>query len=402
VKLTQANVDRLKLPAGKSETIEFDDDCPGFGIRIRASGGRSWIFQYRQGDKQRRVTFGAVGAMTAPAARAQATKFHAEVRLGRDPQAEKAEHQAHLGETFQAVAVTYLERQRAALRPRSFVEVQRHILKAAKPFHLLPLDQIDRRTIAMRVAELANAGGPTAANCARATWSSFFAWAIREGITETNPVIGANKAHETSPRTRVLSDPELAAIWRALPEVDDFGDVVRILALTGQRRQEIGGLRWSEVDFDKALITLPPERTKNGLEHVVPMSSAVLDIIKRQPRADRHFVFGRGDGGFKGFSSGKLVLDAKLQLAPWVFHDLRRTFSTKLHDDLGVAPHIVEALINHVSGHRAGVAGVYNKAQYTAPKAQAMASWAAHLLEIVEGREAGDNVTPLLRANVMT
>jgi integrase len=395
MKLTQANVDRLALTDGKSESIVFDDDCPGFGVRLRASGGRNWIFQYRQGQKQRRVTFGAVGAMTAPQARTQATKFHAEVRLGLDPAGHKVEAKIRAAETFGLAIVSYLARQRERLKPRSFVEIERHLMIGAKPFHDSGIAMLDRRTIAAHLATLEINSGPTAANSVRATVSAFYAWAITQGLADSNPVIGTGKAHEKGPRSRVLSNAELSVIWRALPEEEDFGDVVRILALTGQRRQEIGSLQWSEIDLDAATFTLPPERAKNNREHVVPLSAPVLDILKRQPRTDRQFVFGRGKDGYKGFSSGKLVLDAKLTLEPWTFHDLRRTFSTRLHDDLGIAPHIVEALINHVSGHRAGVAGVYNRALYTVPKAQAMAAWATHLLEIVEGRAAAGNVVAL-------
>jgi integrase len=148
---------------------------------------------------------------------------------------------------------------------------------------------------------------------------------------------------------------------------NDYGRVVKILMLTGQRRDEIGRLRWGEVSLDEAVIVLPPERTKNGHENIIPLSAPVLDILRSQPRI-HDCVFGRTGGGFDGYSKIKKELDQRIAaargepIAPWVLHDLRRTFSTRLYGDLGVAPHIVEALINHTSGHRSGVAGRFRAA----------------------------------------
>jgi integrase len=157
--------------------------------------------------------------------------------------------------------------------------------------------------------------------------------------------------------------------------------------LTGCRREEIGGLRWSEIDLYKALIVLPPGRTKTSREHSVPLSAMALDIIEAQPRREgRDYVFGDGPHGYKGFSQGKAELDRRAKIDPrWVIHDLRRSFSTRLHE-LGIAPHIVEELLGHV-GHKAGVAGVYNKSVYTNEKRQALALWAERLAALAEDRE---------------
>jgi integrase len=152
--------------------------------------------------------------------------------------------------------------------------------------------------------------------------------------------------------------------------------------LTGQRRGEISGLRWSEIDFDKKVIELPAERVKNKRPHRVPMSEAVCLIIDRRPRiAGRECVFGYGDRPFQGFMFAKRRLGTRVAIKPWTHHDLRRTCATRMAD-LGVQPHVIEAVLNHV-GHRAGVAGIYNRATYAAEKAQALALWADHVMALV-------------------
>jgi integrase len=228
----------------------------------------------------------------------------------------------------------------------------------AKRLHGMQLTAIDRRTVATLLTELATNNGPGLA--------AFFSWAMREGLADANPVTGTNRAVTKGARDRVLIDDELRLIWNAL-SISTYGDIVRLLALTGQRRDEIGSLRWQEIDFDKAVISLPPERTKNSRPHDVPLSPAALAILKARPRLAGHeFVFSSAANGFFGWSDCKLALDARIAgngaIAPWRLHDLRRTVSTRMRDELAIPPHIVEAVLNHVSGHRSGVAGVYNKA----------------------------------------
>src|SRR5262249_5505463 len=272
----------------------------------------------------------------------------------------------------------FLLHKKAALKPRTYVEVERHLMADAKRLHGLQIDAIDRRTVATLLAELANGRSSTVANHVRASLSAFFSWAMREGLAEANPVVGTNRAVASASRDRVLNDHELRSIWNALGG-DDYGNIVRLLALTGQRRDEIGSLRWQEIDFDKAVISLPAERTKNGKPHDIPLSAAALDILKKRPcLAGREHVFGAN--GFAGWSNCKRELDARVAakgaISPWRLHDLRRTVSTRMHDDLQVQPHIVEAVLNHVSGHKGGVAGIYNKATYAKEKAIALARWA--------------------------
>jgi integrase len=195
----------------------------------------------------------------------------------------------------------------------------------------------------------------------------------------------------------VLTDAELAAVWIAAPNTP-FGRIVRLLTLTGQRRDEIGSLQWPEIESPetqgKALIALPGERTKNGRPHEVPLSTAALDVLSTQPRiAGRAFVFGEGAGGFAGWSRAKGVLDKASGVSDWTLHDLRRTAATRMAD-LGVQPHVIEAILNHVSGHKAGVAGIYNRSTYANEKRAALDRWATHVRMLVAQAE-GANVTRL-------
>jgi integrase len=161
------------------------------------------------------------------------------------------------------------------------------------------------------------------------------------------------------------------------------------LALTGARANEIAQLRWSEIDFNRGVIALPAARTKNRRAHFIPISPTVRAILEARPRDDgRDLCFGRGQGGFSGWSNSKDRLDERLNIQPWVIHDLRRAVSTGMNE-IGVSPWVVEAVLNHVSGSRAGVAGRYNFSLLAAEKAAAMARWDEHLMALVDGRKNG-------------
>jgi hypothetical protein len=214
MKLTHKTAVALTLPKGKSESITFDDDVPGFGLRLRIGGGARWIFQYRIGTKHRRITLGSVSAISAPRAREIASELHAKVRLGQDPAASKAEERVRAVETLGATLEAYLAHKRTRLRSRSMVEIERHLRKHCRPLHGLRLDKIDRRAVAARITTLAANSGPVASNRTAAALRAFFSWAIREGLASSNPAAGLNRQPERS-RARVLNDTELRAIWAA-------------------------------------------------------------------------------------------------------------------------------------------------------------------------------------------
>ncbi len=298
-------------------------------------------------------------------------------------------------EAFGAEVERYLGKQQAALKPRTYVELERHLRRDCGPLTRLRLIEIDRRTIALRLAEVETSSGPTARNRVCSSLSAFFNWAVREGLLDANPVTGTARADERGSRERVLTQAELAELWAALPQ-GDFGDIVCLLLLTGQRREEIGGLKWSELDLGRSLIVLPPDRTKNLRQHEVPLSRQARAILQRQPkRKGRDFIFGIGEAGFSGWSKSKERLDQALlaahrkinrkakPLPDWRLHDLRRTAATGMAE-LGTQPHIIEAVLNHVSGHKAGVAGIYNRARYEGEMRNALQRWADHVEQITQ------------------
>jgi integrase len=407
-RLTPQQVSTLTLPPGKTDLLVFDDAVPGLALRLRAGGGKTWVFQYRVGSKQRRLTFGTASALTPHEARKRAALLHAEAKLGRDPAADKNKARTRASETFGAVLPLFLARQKERLRPRAFVEVERHLKIHAKRLHHLPLADIARRDVAGVLTAAAAKLSGASANRVRSSLSSCFAWCIREGSLDSNPAAWTERREEAA-RTRLLADDELREIWAALRD-DAYGDILRLLILTGARREEIGALRWSEIDLDGGLIVLPPARVKSHRAHEIVLSVSAQEILRARPHltwpdgSPCDLLFGRGQRGFSDWVGSKIDLDARIAkarhaagrppMAEWVVHDFRRLISTAMHERLGVQPHIVESILGHV-GHQRGTPGRYNLASYRAEKATALALWAECLTTIVTGRKAA--VVPLRR-----
>jgi integrase len=375
---TKKSIAALTLPKGKPYLIVWDDNLPGFGIRLNPTS-RVWVVQYRAHGKSRRETIGRVDAVPLDTARGLAQKTLARVRLGSDPHAERAEANARRAVTFEKVAERYLLNARERLKPRSYEEVARHLSKHWSNLHPFPLNKVDRSLVAAGLEAISQDSGPIAANRARAALSALFSYALGTGMADINPVVGTIKPGDETRRDHVLLDSELSVLWRECGE-SDYGRIVRLLLLTGQRRDEVGSMRWSEINFDQAMWTIPAERTKNGRSHEVPLSSQVIAVLQSVPRLlDRDFVFGAGKGGFSGWSKAKRILDQKIEergypVKPWRVHDLRRTCATGMAN-LGIPPHVVEAVLNHVSGTKAGVAGIYNRAAYREEKRSALQNW---------------------------
>jgi integrase len=362
----------------------------GFGVR-RQKDGAYYYLRFRRNGAQYMRSIGRHGSPWTPdSARARAKQLLGLAVGGDDPFAKPVP-----AEAFGAEVERYLGKQQAALKPRTYVELERHLRRDCGPLTRLRLIEIDRRTIALRLAEVETSSGPTARNRVCSSLSAFFNWAVREGLLDANPVTGTARADERGSRERVLTQAELAELWAALPQ-GDFGDIVCLLLLTGQRREEIGGLKWSELDLGRSLIVLPPDRTKNLRQHEVPLSRQARAILQRQPkRKGRDFIFGIGEAGFSGWSKSKERLDQALlaahrkinrkakPLPDWRLHDLRRTAATGMAE-LGTQPHIIEAVLNHVSGHKAGVAGIYNRARYEGEMRNALQRWADHVEQITQ------------------
>lgn len=410
MKLTKAAVAQMTLPPGKSELVVFDDEVPGFALRLRASGARIFVFHYRHGPIQRRISIGTATAIPAAEARAQAIKLYAAVKLGGDPAGDRYASQARAAETFGAAVEIYLARQKQRLRRSSYVAVERHLQVCAKTLHRLPLTQVDRRAIAALLTKTETAVSGATVNCLRTSLSGFCAFAVREGLIESNPVAGTEQRDET-PRTRLLLDSEIAEIWAAL-EDDTYAAIMKLLILTGARRAELGALRPSEVHLDRSLILLPGNRTKNDREHQILLSAPAIEILRTRP-FDREFVLGRGQYGFHDWAKGKIELDqrilanrraaakragtdpTKVEAIGFTPHDFRRYLSSTMNGRMGIAPHIVEEILGHVGAHR-GVAGTYNLGFPEREVRTAMERWGGFVLDVVEGRP--HNIVPLLHA----
>ena len=390
MKFTSSTIKNLTLPPGVSEKIFFDDDIPGFGVRIRKSGSKSFVVQYSYHGRARKQPLGPVGGTDLSRARSEAKDTMARVRLGEDPAGErvKARHRAKT-ESFAALLPAFLARKALELKPRSQKETKRYLEVMAASWHDRELASITHREVAARLLEVTEQSGPAACKRFRSNLSDFWSFALGEGLVERNVVADTNMPVQNAPRERCPDDQELVQIWRGAEQCGVYGDIVKALALTGMRRSEIGGLRWDEVDFDKGTITLPGDRNKSNGVFVTAITAPLKAIIEKQPR-NGEFVF----GNFSGWSVGKRALDKLVKIDSWTVHDLRRSVSTSLHEKLNIPPHIVEAVLNHRIG---GIAGVYNKATYINEKRVALTRWANYLMAAVEGKPAASNVVALAR-----
>jgi len=396
MKLTVQLVRTAVPPDGKTDHILWDDAMPGFGLRIR-DGKKSYVVQYRAGRQQRRISLGDVRKVGLEDARANARHIFAKVTLGLDPGAERHEARKVRAATLTLADVgrRYLDTKQGILRPSTLNSIKHHFTIHFARLAPTPLARVTRQEIALQLHIITKDYGRTAASRARSTLSSLFVWAMREGLCEANPVIATNdplKGVDNS-RDRVLSDTELAAVWNACRD-DSFSRIIRLLILTGCRRDEIGSLRWSEVDLGAGTITIAAARSKNRRAHCLTLPPAALEILQATPRRPgRDFAFGVRGQGFQRWSAYTAALRQRLgEMPAWTLHDLRRTFRTGL-GRLGIPSHVAELAINHT---RSGIEAVYDRHTYAREIGHALALWADHVAAIIDGRPAS-NVTPLRR-----
>jgi integrase len=235
-------------------------------------------------------------------------------------------------------------------------------------------------------------GAVTYARRVHAHLHRLFRWSVGRGILPLNPMADLPKPGGVTERDRVLGDTELAPVWRAAVAMEwPFGPIFQLLILTGARREEIGALRWSELDGN--VIRLTGARTKNAEPHTIPLSPPAMAVLDRLPRIlGSEFVFTTTGGrtAVSGWSKAKRLLDEavvklnKRPLPDWRIHDLRRTTATGLQR-LGVSLQVIEAILGHVAGSRAGIVGVYQRHRFEADKAAALAAWADHV-RLLAGR----------------
>jgi integrase len=378
VRLTQGSVATLRKKAadlGKSDITFWDDDIRGFGLRIRKGGNASWIYQYQRGLSQGKIRIGDASAVTADMARQRAREERGKVDLGGDPSAQKAIERVKDKQTFAGIVDLYLNAKQTEWRPASLREGRRYLLATFQSLHRIPAHKIEKKHVAAIVTRIAPTH-PGAAGAALLHVNACLNWAVGIGLIDTNPADGIpNVKH--GERDRVLSDDELRRVWLACSDDSDPGRIMRLLILTGQRRDEVSGMAEEELDRKNGTWTLPKERTKNKRTHTLALPDEAWKIIG--PPSHIGPLFGRGGGRYTGWQGFKRVLDRRCNIVkPWVIHDIRRSVATGMAD-IGVQPHIIEAVLNHISGHKSGVAGIYNRSSYDHEKKAALKRWARYV-----------------------
>jgi integrase len=355
---TQAYFDRLSLPAGETDKTFYDDKVPGLGLRFRAEGKPKWTLYYQRQGSQRRYVIGP-RSVKLEAAREAAQLLQADVAKQIDiAQVRKDERKKVEQDTFGQAVEKYLEARekgvwppdRPAPRDTTFAEIKRYLNSEDgyfRPLHRTAVANISRDDIKKRLEEIARVNGAVAAARARTTLSTFFAWAVDAGQRDTNPVTNITKQGEREPRTRALAFDEIARIWDAAGDLGDYGKIVRLLILTLCRRDEIGELECAELDKEADAIVLPGARTKNKMDHLVPLSPLAQEIVTGITRRPGYpHVFGlRKDKPFSGWSKSKAQLDEEAGVDGWVLHDIRR--AAGILERIGIPEFVVEALLNH-------------------------------------------------------
>ena len=414
MKLEEGLAARIPVPKGKRDVMVYDTETPGFFLRKFATGRAMYGVKFSVAGKERKVhLYDATIKGVLAKARKEACDVRAKARLGTDVvaarEAAKTARQAEAKQaenTLGIVVKKYLAVRATELRHRSFLEVKRHLEKQWKPLHARPIHNITRDDITARISEIVGASGKVAADRAATSLSTLFVWAIDEKLITGSPFIHIKRKAKNAGRKRKLTVAELRGVWLAAGALDDKGKrlvnedyarIIKLLVLTGQRKGEIGGLDRSEIiEGDTTRgdhIDLPEERTKNHLPHLVPLSTQAMACLPAKRNSTK--LFGRFDKGYTGWSKSKRELDAAIlanrhktdpdaqPMPAWVVHDLRRTFSTLLRELKLADTHLVELILNHVSGTRGGVAGVYDQSERYEERRKAMEAWGRYVEELV-------------------
>jgi integrase len=249
-----------------------------------------------------------------------------------------------------------------------------------------PVASITEAEVKTELRKIIDQRGKQAARVAKANLRAFYVWALREGIAKSNPTNATHALAPSLPRSRVLSDHEIRTIWAACGD-DDFGHIIRLLFFTGCRRDEIGGLKWNELDLDTGIMTLPGPRTKSGRVLQLTLPVQAIEVLRQCPRkAGRDFLFGSRGGAFCRWGWEKVVIDRCITIAghkfeKWSLHDIRRTVRTRL-SQIGIAPHVAELVLGHTA-HKIGVAAHYDHYSYDREIKEALEKWADALTAIV-------------------
>jgi integrase len=422
-KLTQLTAERLKPPAEGNVTF-WDSQLPGFGMRISARGRRTWVAMYRvKGGREVMETLGTMATIPAVAqARDLARASMVRARAGVNPvEAKRTAEAAAAIKPFlfaDLVARYITEHVQRNTKPATAYETGRILRNRVMPHWgkrpacailkvdvYTLLDEIGSKRLRKRVGSI---GGPLVeANAILRCLKTLFKWAVGKDLIENDPTVGVLKplAREIE-RDRVLSDDEIRTFWAASDQLGwPFGTLFKLMLLTAQREREVAGMHWSELDLEKALWTIPAERAKNGRPHDVALSPFASALITELPDLGSLVFSTTGATPVSGFSSAKKRLDQfmvaktdgardRAVIETWRLHDLRRTAATGMAR-LGIAPHVVDRVLNHSSGTIRGVARVYNRFQYVDERKSALEAWGRFVEQLVRPREQRENVVAL-------
>jgi integrase len=365
---------RNAKPPESGQYVIFDDLVKGFGFRLSQGGARSWVVVVSRDRNKKKVTIGRYPDISLSQAREAARTILAQSTLA--PQ--KLKPAILFSAAVTRFLETYSQQHQGAGWGR---EVKRHLATHFAPLHKKNLSSVETSDIARIVDGLLDR--PSEANHAFAAVRRFFNWAVERGLIDISPCGRLSSPSRPHSRDRVLLESELKAIWHASTSYP-FGQLVRMLMLTGQRRGEVTQLKWDYIDPDRGLISLPGTITKNGRDHTIPLGTMAKSLLNDMPKISE-FVFparGYDDRAYCGWSKGKAALDRACPLPQWGLHDIRRTVATSLAA-LETPPHVVERLLNHASGTISGVAAIYNRFQYIEEMRVALARWEARLKSLI-------------------
>jgi integrase len=421
--LTIKALENLKPDAVRREIP--DGHTRGLFFVLQPSGAASWALRYRFAGKPKKLTIGPYPAIDLPAARKLASEAVQVVARGEDPAAAKQAAKqaarveaAPVRDLVETVVETFIDRYaKKQTRETSWRETER-ILKreVVGEWEGKRLSQIGRADVHDLLDKIVDRGSPIVANRTLAAFRRMCGWAVERGLIDASPCEKVRAPAAENSRDRVLSDAEIKAAWGAFAAIGwPFGPLAQLLLLTGARRDEVADAKWSEIDLDKKIWTIAKERAKNGAAHEIALSDAAVSSLKALPRisdgkkSDLVFTT-NGKTPVSGFSRAKEQFDGAIldalraeaagrgenpegvqALAHWTLHDLRRTAASGMAG-LGIAPHVVEAVLNHKSGNIKGVAAVYNRYNYADEKRAALDAWARKLEEIVSGKPAANVV----------
>lgn len=352
-----------------------DTAVAGLYVHTRSSGRKTYAFRAGGRETRQHIAIGVCNEMSLEEARTKARELNRSIETTR--------HRPSAAATFETIAERWIA-EYAKVRLRSWKGLQHQIGRQyCGKLYDMPIGTITRRHIRNVVAPFV-ADTPAMANAIQRTISAMMTWAVHQEIIETNPCGDLDMPAPVTSRDRVLTTEELRAFWRATLRLSfPAGPIFRVLALTGQRRNEVAGMRWDELDLENALWTMPPARTKNARVHDVPLSTSVMEIIREAPRDGPRVFAGKSQVLSvvnRHLYPGKTFLDGAMpsDTPHWTPHDLRRTFSTWCAKE-GYAQHVVEKLLNHKPKHISSIAAIYNRYEYLDERRVVLDDWADYL-----------------------